>query len=262
MKKILKIYLQPTFLLSVAVLAAAVGYIAWVKSDEGIRLIKKSIPLKKPFDLMDEKALWPYKVVDKQKITDKDIIESLGTEDYIQWTLEDTRVPFDSPVRDCSLFITYYTGNPDQVPHVPEACYTGGGNERVDKFSVSFDVNDNTGTDGTKKRLIPATGLVFRRKSSEIWQIDADFTVIYFFKVNGKYEGNRTETRIALGTNLSSEYSYFSKVEIKFFNLRFGYPTKEEAVAATGKLLSVILPVLERDHWPDWKAINKSKVKD
>ena len=259
MKKILKIYLQPTFLLCVAVLAAASGTIAWIKSDEGIRIIKKAIPLKKSFDLMDEKALGPYKVIDKQKITNKDIIESLGTEDYLQWILEDIRVPFDSPVRNCSLFVTYYTGNPDQVPHVPEACYTGGGNERIDKFGVSFNINDNDGTGNTKKKRIPATGLVFRSKSSEIWRADTDFTVLYFFNVNGRYEGNRTEARIALGTNLGSEYSYFSKVEIKFFNVRFGYPTKEEAVAAAEKLLSVVLPVLERDHWPDLEAAEKSK---
>ena len=256
MKKFLKIYLQPTFLLSVAVLTTALGYIAWVKANEGIRLIKKPIPLKESFDLMDEKALWPYKVVGKHKITNKDIIESLGTEDYLQWTIEDPRVPFDSPVRYCSLFVTYYTGNPDQVPHVPEACYTGGGNERIDKFGISFDINGNTGSDNTKKKQIPATGLVFRNKSTEIWQIDADFTVLYFFRVNGQYEGNRTETRIALGTNLNSEYSYFSKVEIKFFNMKFGYPNKEEAIAATEKLLTVVLPVLERDHWPDWDAAN------
>ena len=256
MKKILKIYLQPTFLLCVAVLGAASGRLAWIKSSEDIRIIKKPIPLKKSFDLMDEKALGPYKVIGKQEIANKDVVESLGTEDYLQWTLEDSRARFDSPVRNCSLFVTYYTGNPDQVPHVPDACYIGGGSERIDKFSVSFDINDNTGTDNTKKRRIPATGLVFRKKSNEIWQIDSDFTVLYFFKVNDQYKGNRTETRIALGTNLSSEYSYFSKVEIKFFNLKFGFPDKEEAIAAAEELFAVILPVLESEHWPDWEAAN------
>ena len=258
MKKILKIYLQPTFLLCVAVLVVASGRIAWIKSIEDIRIIKKPIPLKKTFDLMDEKALWPYRVVNKQEIANRDVIESLGTENYLQWILEDSRVPFDSPVRNCSLFVTYYTGNPDQVPHVPDACYTGGGHERLDKFSVSFDINDNTVAENTEKKRIPATGLVFRKKSNEIWQIDSDFTVLYFFKVNDQYKGNRTETRIALGTNLSSEYSYFSKIEIKFFNIKFGFPNKEEAIAAAEEFLGVVLPVLEREHWPDWDAANSS----
>jgi hypothetical protein len=58
-------------------------------------------------------------------------------------------------------------------------------------------------------------------------------------------------TRWALG-DLSSEYSYFSKVEISFSNLRGIYPDKEQAIDATEKLLKVLLPVLEENHWPDW----------
>ena len=250
MKNILKIYLQPTFLLCVAVLGTASGRIAWIKSHEGIRIIKKPIPLKKPFDLMDETGLSPYKVVAKQLITNKDVLESLGTEDYLQWTLEDTRVPFGSPVRYCSLFVTYYTGNPDQVPHVPDACYIGGGHKRADKFSVSFNVN------GLTKKKIPASGLTFTKKSQEIWEIATEFTVLYFFRVNGLYKGNRTDTRIALGANLKSEYSYFSKIELKFFNLQTGYPTKEESIAAAEKLLAVVLPILEKDHWPDLDSVD------
>lgn len=256
MKKILKIYLQPAFLLSVAVLGTASAHIMWTKSHEDITTIKKAIPLKKSFDLMDENAFSPYKVVAKQSITNKDIIESLGTEDYVQWTFEDSSVPLDSPVRNCSLFVTYYTGNPDQVPHVPDACYIGGGHERINKFSVSFNVKNNTaaqtGVEGSKKRRISATGLILARKSKEIWQIDSEFAVLYFFRVNNVYKGNRTETRIALGTNLRSEYSYFSKIELKFFNMKTGYPTKEQSIAAAEDFLSVVLPVLENDHWPDW----------
>jgi hypothetical protein len=49
------------------------------------------------------------------------------------------------------------------------------------------------------------------------------------------------------------KYSYFSKVEWKFYNIKFGsstYPDKQEASAASEKLLGVILPILEKDHWP------------
>jgi hypothetical protein len=50
--------------------------------------------------------------------------------------------------------------------------------------------------------------------------------------------------------------SEFSKVEWKFFNTGLAgqqgsvYPTKEEAVTASQKLLGVILPILEKEHWP------------
>jgi hypothetical protein len=225
---------------------------SYFKAHWGITLIKKPLSLKEPFDMLDEKLLEPYKVLEKSKIDNKDVLESLGTEEYLQWLLEDTTVNTPSPVRNCSIFITYYTGNPDQVPHVPEACYMGGGFESNEKFTVDLNVGDINmpGISGNVK--IPATGMIFGKKSSEVWQASVKFPVIYFFKVNGQYKGNRTSVRIALG-DLTSEYSYFSKIEIKFFSLKGLYPEKAQAVEATEKLLKVLLPVLEKNHWPEWK---------
>jgi hypothetical protein len=252
MKNFSRNYLQPPFLISFGLLVIFAGGMSCFKARWSITLIKKPLSLKEPFDMLDEKLLEPYKVLEKSKIDNKDVLESLGTEEYLQWTLEDTMVDALSPVRDCSLFITYYTGNPDQVPHVPEACYMGGGFESDEKFGIDLNVGDINmpGISGNVK--IPATGLIFGRKSSEVWQASVKFPVIYFFKVNGQYKGDRTSVRIALG-DLTSEYSYFSKIEIKFFNLKGLYPEKAQAVEATEKLLKVLLPVLEKNHWPEWK---------
>ncbi len=255
MKNIIKNYLQVPFLICIAVILLCNGYISYRKAHYGVTLIKKAIPLKKSFDLIDETLISPYKVVRKQKITNKDILESLGTENYLQWILEDETAESLSPVKNCSLFITYYTGNPDQVPHVPEACYTGGGNQIESKSSVKMTI-----TDANNIAEVPATCLVFKSNPAEIWQRENKFAVVYFFRVNGHYKGNRTTTRLALG-NLTSEYSYFSKIEIKFFNRNGFYPEKEEAVAATEKLLNVILPVLEKYHWPDWNATSTTQNK-
>jgi len=254
MKQIIKQYIQPSFLICIAVMLICGGYISFRKVHYGETLIKKALPLKQHFSLMDENALVPYKVINKSKITNKDILESLGTEDYLQWTLEDPTASNFSPVKNCSLFITYYTGNPDQVPHVPEACYTGGGNKMDDKSSAIIVVKDPNSDDIAFD--VPATCLTFKSVSSEIWKAESKFTVIYFFKVNGKYKGNRTTTRLALG-DLTNEYSYFSKVEIKFFNRQGLYPDKDQAVEATAKLLSVVLPELEKNHWPDWNKNNE-----
>jgi hypothetical protein len=256
MKGYLKNYLQAPFLISIIILAAFAGGMSYCKSRYGVNFIKKAIPLKQPLDLLDEKLLKPYKVLNKARIDNKDVLESLGTEEYLQWFVEDTTADELSPVKDCSIFITYYTGNPDQVPHVPEACYTGGGSEVQERFSLGLNIGDVNIPQLPKDGKIPATGLVFGRKSSEIWQSSAKFPVIYFFKVNGQYKGGRTAVRIALG-DLTSEYSYFSKIEIKFYNVRGLYPDKEQAVKATEKLLKVLLPVLERNHWPDWNKINQ-----
>jgi hypothetical protein len=252
MRPFIKNYLQPSFLLSVVCLSITAEFISYFKAHHGITLIKKPLPLKKPLDQLDEKLLKPYKVLEKSKISNQDILESLGTEDYLQWFLDDTTVDVMSPVRNCSVFITYYTGNPDQVPHVPEACYTGGGNQVESSLSVSLDLGDVNLPGVAQGEKISATALVFASKSSEIWQATAKFVVIYFFKVNGVYRGNRTAVRIALG-DLLDEYSYFSKVELKFFNARGIYPNEQQSIEAAGRLLEVLLPVLEKNHWPDWK---------
>jgi len=252
MKGILKNYLQIPFLLSFILPVVFAGGVSYYKIHYGINILKKPMPLKAPFDVLDEKLLEPYKVVRKSKIENKDIVESLGTEEYLQWTLEDTTVDSMSPVKNCSVFVTYYTGSTDQVPHVPEACYIGGGFEVKDKFSIDLNVGDINIPGMAKRGKIPATGLVFSRKSDELWQASAQFPVIYFFKVNGQYTGNRTTTRIVLG-DLTNEYSYLSKVEIGFNNLKGLYPDKKQAIEATEKLLKVLLPVLEKNHWPEWK---------
>lgn len=252
MKSFVKNYIQPPFLLSIACLLLTAGTVNYLKARHGITLIKKAMPLKMPFDQLDEKLLAPYNVVRKLKIENLDELESLGTQDYLQWTLEDPTVDVLSPVRHCSLFITYYTGNPDQVPHVPEACYTGGGNEVKDKFSVMLDISDTNVPSALQEGRIPATGLIFAQKSAEIWQSPEQFPIIYFFKVNGVYKGNRTATRIVLG-DLTSEYSYFSKIELKFFNSRGIYPDKQQSIEASERLLKVLLPVLEKNHWPEWQ---------
>ena len=208
---------------------------------------KEPMPLKKSLDLLDENTLAPYKVVSKHKIKNQEVIESLGTKDYIQWILEDSDISADSPVQKCLLFITYYD-MPDRVPHVPEECYSGGGNQRLASDSVTIEINKQG-----KVEKIPARYLVFAGTNSNIWGTDKRFPVLYLFNVNEIYANSRDDARFALNKNIFSKHSYFSKVEWKFFNTRFGqtiYPNKEETITASKKLLRAILPVLESDHWP------------
>lgn len=245
-KAYIKYYMQPAFLICAAILAIAGGGMSVAIKSFGIYLKKDPWPLKKTLDLLDEKGLAPYKVVSKGKIESEDVVESLGTEDYIQWVLEDLNAPADSAVRYCSLFITYYE-LPDRVPHVPEECYMGSGFQRLASDSVTFEL-------GIRK--IPARYLVFTSIGSDYWKKSTKFSILYFFRANGDYVNSREDVRLVLNENIRGKHSYFSKVEWKFFNTglvgRQGsvYPTKEEAVTASQKLLGVILPILEKEHWP------------
>jgi hypothetical protein len=110
------------------------------------------------------------------------------------------------------------------------------------------------------KFSVPARYLVFSDTDSNHWGSDTKFPVLYLFNVNGHYADSRENTRLILNKNIFGKYSYFCKVEWSFFNTRFtaagtlggvkSYPSKEQAVAASQELLSVILPVLEHEHWP------------
>jgi len=247
-KAYIKYYMQPAFLICVAILAMAGGGMSVAIKSFGIYLKKDPWPLKKSLDLLDEKGLAPYKVVSKSKIESEDVVDSLGTKDYIQWVLEDLNAPANSTVRYCSLFITYYE-LPDKVPHVPEECYMGSGFQRLASDSVTFEL-------GIQK--IPARYLVFTSTGSDYWQKSTKFPILYFFRANGNYVNSREDVRLVLNENIRGKHSYFCKVEWKFFNAGFSvagrqgsvYPAKEEAVTASRKLLGVILPILEKEHWP------------
>jgi hypothetical protein len=240
-------YLQPAFLRCAGLLAITGSTMSAVIKLSGIYLTKEPLPLKKPLTEMDFSKLTSYKVVAKNQIDNPDVLETLGTEDYIQWNLEDTTVSPDSDVRFCSLFITYY-GLPDKVPHVPEECYTGGGFRRTTSEEVALKVNKNG-----SQQPISARYVVFAVTESNAWLGETTFPILYTFSVNSEYAGGRADTRLILNKNLFGKFSYFSKVEWKFYNNKFGrmiYPNKQTVLAASEKLLAAILPILEKEHWP------------
>ena len=255
-KSVMKHYLETPFILCVLVFVCALAVMPKLIDRLGVFFIKQALPLQKSLDQLNPDSLGPYKVVHKQKIENHAIEEALGTKDYIQWQLADTSQPLSSPVRYCSLFITYYTGNPDQVPHVPEECYTGGGSQRLGTEDIQIKLNG-------QDVKIPVRCLTFGTEKGSVWSDNKTFNVIYFFKVNGKYAGNRESCRSILQANLFSKYSYFSKVEWKFYGRSpLGgeiFPKSKEAKQATEKLLSVLVPELEKNHWPDWKKANRKQ---
>jgi Protein of unknown function (DUF3485) len=238
-------YFQPAFLICVAVLALVGGGMSVAQKKLGLFLKKEPLPLKRPLSQMDEAALAPYEVVAKQTIENAEVLASLGTTDYIQWVLEDPCQPAESPVRRVMLFVTYYA-LPDRVPHVPEECYTGGGYQRLTTEAVRFRM-----AGPGRPREIPGRCLVFGTSGTSLVLAASQFPVLYFFRVNGEYAGSRDKARVALNRNIFSPVSYFCKVEL-VFNQTFSTPTKADAVAAGERLLAVVLPRLEGEHWPDW----------
>ncbi|NLX12753.1 MAG: exosortase-associated EpsI family protein [Phycisphaerales bacterium] len=238
---------QPWFLGCAAILLAfAVGFEVMAKR-LNVWMIKKPLPLKIALDDMDQRKLLPYELRQQMQIH-PEVVNELGTTQYIQWILEDTSRP-DRHNRESwiQLFVTYYTGNPDQVPHVPEQCYLGQGNTTVEDRLIDVEI-PRLGPGFT----IPVHLLVFRMSATFG---NRESLVLYTFHANGEFKATRTGVRTLLG-NPSSRYSYFSKLELTF-GVNEAMPPIDEALETGIKFLQTVVPVLVEDHWPDWEAATR-----
>lgn len=234
---IMKIYLEPAFVVCVLVLSLS-GVVM-----SKFYIAKEPWPPVKSLNLLDESDMEPYRVVMKSEIKDKDTLAQLGTEEYIQWVLEDAEVSEDSPVRKALLFVTYYP-LADVVPHVPEHCWVGAGYNLLASDAMDYTLKK----DGVEKK-VPGMRLVFQGGSSGFWEKLSQF---YLMNANGIYARDRNSARFALNKNIFKKHSYFSKVEWNFMT-GSGMPSyldKEEGRKAGEKLLAVVLPILENKHWP------------
>lgn len=239
-------YRQPAFWICAGLLAVCgLGLSTALKVCGGV-LRKEPLPLKRSFDTLDRRALYPYRVIRELHITNPDLLQSLGTRDYLQWVLQDTAPHGPNQVDQVLLFVTYYP-LPNRVPHVPEECYLGSGFQPLASDHVSLALGEPN-----LPHRIEAKYLVFGRTHGGPWDPDERVGDLYFFKVNGVYAADRDEARMVLNENLLGRSSYFSKVELVFN--RGGETVQEDQVIATAtKLLRLLLPVLENDYWPTFK---------
>jgi len=240
---------EPAFMLCAIVLAlSACGMLV---GGQYWHLRKASLALRKSLDGLDPNKLTPYEVVSRQKIENEAIEEALGTQDYIQWQLVNPQLDSRNPFYSGNLFITYYTGNPDKVPHVPDWCYAGSGGSVEKKHEVYITAPD-CGAEDRNDRVrvrvleikIPHRGMSgFSRR-----------IVSYVFSVNGDYACTRTEVRLKQ-RNWRDRYAYFSKVEIWFD--QGAEASFSENLTALEDVYQKVLPMLYSDHWPDWEAANQ-----
>jgi len=237
----LKEYGQPAFVLCVLVLAASGLGMSVMTDSLGGYLTKRPLLLQRSLDDLDVRALGPFEVIARQRIENQEIVDSLGTEDYIQWVLEDANDALGTG--RVMVFVTYYR-LPDRVPHVPEECYMGGGFQRLATDAMVLDLGETQ---------LETKYLVFGAAGGPAWQGGARVPVVYFFKVNGQYAKDRDEARMLLNKNMFGKSSYFSKVEL-VFNQQAAPVTQDQVKRTSQRVLKRLLPVLEQDHWPDWAS--------
>ena len=180
--------------------------------------------------------------MDRAKLT-SEMREALGTDQYIHWLLEDTSVSnVNQAGRYVTLFVTYYPLGADQVPHVPEECYSGGGYQQLGSDSAELIVPGA----GLADDKLTVRQMLFKSPSQLAGQVRP---VIYFFSVSGKFKATRTGARLVL-SDIRSKYAYLSKVEIAFKGP--APPEKRESLELAEKVLRRALPVLVNEHWPTW----------
>jgi hypothetical protein len=207
---------------------------------------KEAVQLKRPLTALDWQKLAPrYRRHALQPpLLGEETIQALGTDNYLQVRLiDETRNPID-PTAVANVFITYYTGQPDMVPHVPDECYLAGGFDRVGApETVTLPVSGvGAPNDGVPVRVLQFQSRAGRHEPT---------TVMYLFHTNGDYQATRTGVRHRL-LRLDERYAYYAKIEVNFtsnVDRAMQNADREASLAALQPLLERLLPVLLEDHF-------------
>jgi hypothetical protein len=207
----------------------------------GMTFVKLPVPLKAPLGELDKNKLYPYKLLHVQELK-AEMLDALGATDYLQWVLRDTSVPENRPESIVSVFISYDTGKRDPVPHVPDTCMRASGYRELDAQYRDVQLR-------SPRMTVPVKVIEFEKP-----QVQRENTVVmYTFHANGQFYADNAKVRSAIG-DPSARHAYYSKLEVSFGTSELS-PTKEQAIAAGEKFLRVIVPVLLKDHWPDWEKV-------
>jgi len=244
-------------------LAAIFGQSAVLAVTESV-MIKESVPLRSKLYLLPrEVGLWEQVGTDQQ--LGDDIIDELGTRDYVSRTYRDTTQPVNTPGSLVRLHVAYYTGTPDTVPHVPDRCFVAGGLKPLDLTSTQLDVATSAyqEVDGgweTATRLEPGSAFIPQNPiTATVFSFTAadDPTrasnVLYFFAANGRYLHTPDLVRLR-GIDPRDRHAYYCKIEIGVP----GVADPQEASKVVEKFLSRMLPEVMAC-LPDWRDVQAGR---
>ncbi|MEM1107934.1 MAG: exosortase/archaeosortase family protein [Planctomycetota bacterium] len=241
-----------------------------VLSWQKIVLHKEAVDLRhKLTDLPLNKG--PYAFVEDQQLP-PEIVDELGTEDYLSRWYKNTDVPEGEPGHLIRLHVAYYTGINDTVPHVPDRCFVAGGvkHKGLTNEVIALDPDLVTSREGKAGFQAPALltppgepdygpGTVATLPEREIDAVrftygspnrpDQDQHVLYFFAANGKYLASPNAVRVQ-GFDIRDAHSYYCKIEVQVV----GQNDPEKVVEQTTELLNAFLPEIMAC-LPDWEDV-------
>lgn len=237
-------FLTSHFLVGVIILAVAAFLSGPVATWSDLSRKKLPLPLKKPLEEMSDAGLAPFRVIGREELLPT-VIEALDTSHYAILNLEDTGVPADDPLRFARLFVTYYSTSEHLVLHTPDVCALGAGYKPAQPHENTTISVENV---GAVPLIVPVRVCTF--VSTNVFGGNKN-SIIYTFHCNGSFVSSATRIRLMINDPRTT-YAYFSKVEVSFPRA-----TREESVQGAGKLLARVLPVLIRDHWPDFERAER-----
>lgn len=222
---------------------------------------KRPLPLKISLAAFNFDALGPRFALPAEQPPplSHDVEESLGTKDYFQARLIDRTKDTPTSRREVHLFVTYYTGKPDQVPHVPDECMIAANMEKIGEEDREVTIP----AAGSNGQALKTHFRILRFRPKIRAGGGGERTVLYFFNTNGRYAITRDEVRLAQ-FDFRQRYAYYAKIEVNVTDVtiqqiagqtRESYRDAgiEDVVATTIPLMERFLPVFLRDHiaWED-----------
>ena len=201
-----------------------------------------------------------------------EIIDELGTEEYLSRWYIDTRLKENAPGAMVRLHVTYYTGLVDTVPHVPDRCFVAGGAEHKGLHDMIIALDPSIFTENTEaggyqaqavlpppggdpfgpgtvvnlpQRNITATRFTYGVGEND----DYDAHVAYFFAANGKFLNSPNAVRLQ-GFDIRDKYSYYAKIEVQIL----GETDPEMVKQRSTELLNTFMPEIMAC-MPDWNDV-------
>ncbi len=290
---------NPSFIVAAVVLLVCFASLEALLAALGAVLEKKAVPLRLQLNHLPD-TFGPYTIHTDAKgnkskqgpeNTPREMIDELGTTDFITWTYRDTERKPGEPGWLIKLHVAYYTGIVDTVPHIPEHCTIATGAEIKDTSHPNIQLHTPSLTEKDDQwwvRSVSLAPLQYRTARQEarfkaifphnnqvrlpdnklqmrlvyfIAPNHPPFCELYFFVANGKFRANAMEVRSA-SFNLQDEYSYYCKIQITPTkienNLLVGLSDQAQAVELTQRFLSYALPEVMLC-LPDWHEVQSGR---
>lgn len=253
---------SPRYLVCLAVLVGSALSMQALANAMGAYFRKEPVPLKQSLALLaDSAAMRPQYEPHPNRPAplSHDVEDTLGTKDYVSMRWMDMSRARSDPLRVAHVFISYYTGAPDMVPHRPEECIgaAGGVLRLVRETPIKV-----TGVGAPDDQVIVRT-CVFdmpgpkRGSGLAAGATGPTLTVMYFFHVNGKFLKTRNEVRMELNS-LQDRYAYYAKIEVNFSDQDMTQLADTlESEKAIQPLLQKLLPTLLADYFQDFSALRR-----